>query len=579
MNHKEEQELQKVASKTTRSSDVFADLLQKRSRQKYDSRLATSYDGVDEDIKKELAQGNTGTLGILNKDTNKSKENSSKLATHVPKDETTSKQQIKHNSRNQTKVTASDNLSGTGKVREKRKVDRIATRVKKTNQRARDVLHARELLEKQEDGGVDYIQNTSKYASKKAGRKVLRKVKNKTITPLAEKGSSALGHAFGKVLLKVKKYLPILGGGYLAIVIPLCLLLVVVMSVSSVFGGGSSNRAISNYESSMTYYQEMYDAKVDEWEKNNPDGIVYGVRGDYGSIEWRAPLTIIQSLSSKLKGDVNEMSLLRSFHEAGLFEVHIEGEKEEKYATAKKDDNGHIIYETKVIKTLTIVNPSLEDYKDWCKDNFPIIKGFLDTKKIKYKDTYSYFTKQELQRMYNLYSSEDFFYMFSEKFQDFVVKKGNNGSTAGVDSAHYQANNPYTSSGLRGQCTWYVWGRASEVLGIKLPSKMGNAQNWINSAIANGYKTGSKPSKNSIMVLSGGDFGHVAYVEGWDGKTITFSEGNYGNPHANDSNMVSYANKHYKELLNTTKKEYEIYKVGNSYSIHGLTVVGYIYLE
>ena len=113
---------------------------------------------------------------------------------------------------------------------------------------------------------------------------------------------------------------------------------------------------------------------------------------------------------------------------------------------------------------------------------------------------------------------------------------------------------------------------------------MGNANSWLNSATALGYKTGSKPSQNSIMVLGSADskYGHVAYVEAWDGTNITYSEGNYDNPcrlPQNACDMVIYANEHYSELTHMDTVNYESLKSGNSYSIDGLVILGYIYLD
>lgn len=157
---------------------------------------------------------------------------------------------------------------------------------------------------------------------------------------------------------------------------------------------------------------------------------------------------------------------------------------------------------------------------------------------------------------------------------------GNNQVVEGeynVESSHYQADNPYTSSGLRGQCTWFVWGRVHEVFGIYLPSKMGHGGQWISYAknYPDMFLIGSEPKVGAIEVLEGATFGHVAFVESIDQEkgTMKISEGNVNNPKAGTDDMVSYANAHYKDLVRTIEVPI------TEKSRFGLKVVGYIYLD
>lgn len=58
---------------------------------------------------------------------------------------------------------------------------------------------------------------------------------------------------------------------------------------------------------------------------------------------------------------------------------------------------------------------------------------------------------------------------------------------------------------------------------------------------------GNTPKVDSIQVLGGSQFGHVAFVESVnkENNTMIISEGNVNNPHAEDTYMVDYANQHY----------------------------------
>lgn len=82
--------------------------------------------------------------------------------------------------------------------------------------------------------------------------------------------------------------------------------------------------------------------------------------------------------------------------------------------------------------------------------------------------------------------------------------------------------NPY--SGGWSNCTYGAWEAVYENLGISLPN-FGNASQWVASAQANGYATGSTPRAGSVAVY----YGHVAYVSAVsaDGSSCYIIEGGY----------------------------------------------------
>ncbi|NRY59671.1 CHAP domain-containing protein [Clostridium beijerinckii] len=94
-----------------------------------------------------------------------------------------------------------------------------------------------------------------------------------------------------------------------------------------------------------------------------------------------------------------------------------------------------------------------------------------------------------------------------------------------ISSSAYNSENIFTQSGYKGQCTWFVWGRAYEKLGIKLNSQFyGNAKQWWNETT---YPKGQTPAANSIAVFGNGSAGHVVFVESVSGDIIYFNEANY----------------------------------------------------
>lgn len=93
---------------------------------------------------------------------------------------------------------------------------------------------------------------------------------------------------------------------------------------------------------------------------------------------------------------------------------------------------------------------------------------------------------------------------------------------------YYNGNyNPYANS-YQGECTWYVWGRAYEIMGAR-PTYAPNSGKDIWGNCAGRYERGSTPKVGAIACwgASGNNsFGHVAIVEKIENGIIYTSEFN-----------------------------------------------------
>ncbi|OOM76797.1 CHAP domain-containing protein [Clostridium sp. BL-8] len=93
---------------------------------------------------------------------------------------------------------------------------------------------------------------------------------------------------------------------------------------------------------------------------------------------------------------------------------------------------------------------------------------------------------------------------------------------------------PFYSGGsqIKGNCTWYAWGRAWEITGTKPTDAgfIGNAYEWWNANKNSGkYQYGSEPRIGAIAVWksglpNSGGSGHVAVVEKIDNGKVYISE-------------------------------------------------------
>jgi peptidoglycan DL-endopeptidase CwlO len=79
------------------------------------------------------------------------------------------------------------------------------------------------------------------------------------------------------------------------------------------------------------------------------------------------------------------------------------------------------------------------------------------------------------------------------------------------------------------ECVSYTAWRVHQAYG-NMPywGGRGNANQWPGNARAAGIPTGSTPRVDSVAVMSGGYYGHVAWVEAVNGNTITVSQYNWG---------------------------------------------------
>jgi len=128
--------------------------------------------------------------------------------------------------------------------------------------------------------------------------------------------------------------------------------------------------------------------------------------------------------------------------------------------------------------------------------------------------------------------------------------------------------NVYAMSSWFGQCTWYAWGRAYELTGIKLPCR-DDAHKWYSIAANNGYSVGAEPAENAIAVWSSGSSGHVAYVEAVSGENVIISQANATNPIYIPKSKIEQGIAQYDGRMQLTKAAMKV-KYG--------TLLGYIYL-
>lgn len=115
--------------------------------------------------------------------------------------------------------------------------------------------------------------------------------------------------------------------------------------------------------------------------------------------------------------------------------------------------------------------------------------------------------------------------LYSDDIQLFAAYTPRTSSPNGV-SYYYSGNNPFYSAGFVGECTWYAWGRAYEILGSRPSLPTNGAGRWFNSCNSYPKSTNYWAAKVGAIACYSN---HVAVVEavGSNGAPSAISEGGY----------------------------------------------------
>ena len=263
---------------------------------------------------------------------------------------------------------------------------------------------------------------------KKAVNKVISKATNK-ITKASKKVIKKEGKKIVKsattVFTKTMKLITKLVADAVKIILsmlpsiaPIIIILLIIVAFCSFFGIGMSEDTKNAYENYMVTTQDEYDKETVPF--YNDGKIVDGSIDGKGMINWKAPLSIIQMLNGDLTFDEAENELLEAFKNAGLYEKISEIEYTVEKENKETDENGNEITTTETVaeRKKVITYSSLDDYIDWCNNNFDVINKYKQSKKVDYDSNQKAFTEDEIEQIKLLYNSNSFFDLFSGSFKE-----------------------------------------------------------------------------------------------------------------------------------------------------------------
>ena len=266
------------------------------------------------------------------------------------------------------------------------------------------------------DNSIKSFENTSTRLNNKA----LKKVGNKATSKVKKKIASGttnilvkLTKALAKIMLNISKMII----SMLPSIAPAVFIIIIIVCFCSFFGFGMNDETMKKYEKYMISTQNSYDSITVA--AYNDGKVVEGTIEGKGMINWRASMSIIQMLNGELGYDNAEKELLNEFKEANLYEKITDVTYTYEKTIEETDSKGNVTTKKETVtETKKVVeNPSLDDYINWCNDNFNVINRYKKKKKIEYDSNQTSFTESEVEQIRLLYSSNSFFDLFSEEFK------------------------------------------------------------------------------------------------------------------------------------------------------------------
>lgn len=266
------------------------------------------------------------------------------------------------------------------------------------------------------DNSIKSFENTSTRLNNKA----LKKVGNKATSKVKKKIASGttnilvkLTKALAKIMLNISKMII----SMIPSIAPAVFIIIIIVCFCSFFGFGMNDETMKKYEEYMISTQNSYDSITVA--AYNDGKVVEGTIEGKGMINWRASMSIIQMLNGELGYDNAEKELLNEFKEANLYEKITDVTYTYEKTIEETDSKGNVTTKKETVtETKKVVeNPSLDDYINWCNDNFNVINRYKKKKKIEYDSNQTSFTESEVEQIRLLYSSNSFFDLFSEEFR------------------------------------------------------------------------------------------------------------------------------------------------------------------
>lgn len=278
-------------------------------------------------------------------------------------------------------------------------------------------------------GGRNLIAKPMGHLGKKASQKIMKKpvqaitkgvgkAEAKITAKLAKmstKGISKVLQILVKVLAHIIKWLVTAIVSCLPFAIVFFVLIIIIVVVMSIFGGNMDDNQLQQYSDYMSKVQTEFQDKTKSY---YDDG--YKVDGTYNGvayINWQAALSVIQILQPELDASNSEFDLLDKMKNDGVMYTITETTTTEyEQKPAVKDKDGNIIQEAVMTtKKYVVTIGTLDDYKNWIKDNTSSVMSFYDKEKISYdSNTSSFLTTDLSENIDELYNSDDFTLLFEE---------------------------------------------------------------------------------------------------------------------------------------------------------------------
>ena len=318
------------------------------------------------------------------------------------------------------------------------------------------------------DGGKEVYKTTGKEYVKKKVKK------SKPVVAVKRKSANIVKNIFTgiiKIVMAFLKKMAMIAVGSIPVLLPVVICFALIVGVMSAFGflSDEEENIFGKYEDYIIETTNEYNEQISDFESENEYNIVNGI----SNIDWQTPLAIIQQLGGTTEYDDAEKNLLETFKENDLYEKHTKEDKTievtvEYEEEVEKDGKKETVTKTKKEeKQVEVLTITNSTYSDYI--NF--LEDNPDVLK-KFRTEKGLgsndyqITDTDKQSIEYLAKSSNFYALASDDLKNAICYNGN-GVVVKGDS---EVGNKIAELALSRQGYMYLWGGCHSMSEIKDPN-------------------------------------------------------------------------------------------------------------
>ena len=357
---------------------------------------------------------------------------------------------------------------------DKTKMEKVGSAIKKVGKATESITRTQRRVSAiqtsvdRNDGGKEVYKTAGK-------EYVKRKVKkSKPVVAVKRKSANIVKNIFTgiiKLVMDFLKKMAMIAVGSIPVLLPVVICFALIVGVMSAFGflSDEDENIFGKYEDYIIETTNEYNEQISDFESENEYNIVNGI----SNIDWQTPLAIIQQLGGTTEYDDAEKYLLGEFKNNDLYEKHTKEKKKievtvEYEEEVEKDGKKETVTKTKKEeKQVEVLTIKNSTYTDYINFLEDNPNVLKTFRTKKGLGSNDYqITDTDKQNIEYLAKSSNFYALASEELKNAITYNGN-GVVVKGDS---EVGNKIAELALSRQGYMYLWGGCHSMSEIKDPN-------------------------------------------------------------------------------------------------------------